>query len=412
MWLTLEYDRVLQAQTISRLERVGIVIQGVDREEQLQAIEKSKLDLIIVGAGWQKPTIDSLRSQGMDCPMVLMVQNVGEESFIVARELGCVDAVPFNVPLEYLRHWARVSINDEVAATAELQQTTVMDDILASHQVFNRKRTYTGSINSQSDRAEDDTTNKTRGRVVTVHSARGGVGKTIVVSALARHMANRNFSVAVVDTDPKGNILSVHRGQAAVTTDEWSRLPAQMDERMVKQSLVNTQGFYILPSGKQRDGMDLPTLRRAIYHLSQYFDLVLVDTTPSSKATDVALELAHKVVFVISPEWVSAKRFIEEYQAIEHSKSVQNVTVVINRVVKRRAEHIRTMRLFDEAKINANIVTIPEDATLYKELVNAEPLVGGREVRDGIEHLASSLRFDPMVEQVRSENKKKWGWKK
>lgn len=411
MWLVLEYDRVLQAQAVNKLERANISAQGIDREEQLQQIEKTKVSLLLVGKGWQPATIKALREQGLVCPVVHVVSHVDDTAYQSAQELECVDAVSYPVPIDYLRRWSRNDANEEVAATTETEPMDAITEILSANNSLNRKRTYTGA-QPKLDFREGEDISKTRGRVVAVHSARGGVGKSVMVATLARHMAERNFSVAVVDLDPKGNILSMHRGQAAVTTDEWARLPAQMDERMVKQSLVQIQGFYLLPSGKTRDGVDVNTLRRIVYHLSQYFDLVLIDTTPSLAGTYTALELAHKVVFVMTPEWVSFKRFMEEYQALEHQKTAPNITVLINRLKKRRHEHVRTMRLTEEAQIKSDIVTIPEDKTLYKELVNAQPLVGSRDVRDGIEHLVSSLRFDPVVDQVRSESRTKRGRRK
>lgn len=411
MWMLLEYDRVLQNKAISAMKRYGIQATAVDHEEQLAQIQYSSVQLLLIGAGWQEATISHLREQGLTCPFVYISDDLTDESYELARILGCVDAVSYPLPIDYLKRWAPAVADSESLHSVAEETLSPLDEILRSKHVLNKKQTYTRAERVRETTEADETSILGRGRVIAVHSARGGVGKSVLVSMIARQMAVRNYAVAVVDLDPKGNLLAMHRGQAAVTTDEWARLPSQMDERMVKQSLVQLNGFYVLPSGKSRDGVDSATLRRMLYHLAQYFDLVLVDTTPSAQGTYTALELAQKIVFVMTPEWVSFKRFIDEYQTVRYQKTAENVTVVMNRIRKRVPEHARTLRLLEEADIPSDIVQVPEDRTLYRELIGAAALVGGRDVRDGVDHLLSALRFDPVMNSAKRGLRRGRRWK-
>lgn len=409
MWLLLEYDRVLQTKSVSSLEHAGIRVQGVDREEQLEQIDLTKVDLLLVGTGWQQATIAELRERGLSARSIYVCSTINDESALLARQLGCVDVIKYPLPVDYLKRWAPAAAEDEVVATKEAEPVSVLEDILASNQRLNQKRTYTRSRVNLADSGQFDEAAKlkSRGRIVAVHGARGGVGKSVLVALLARYMASRNYKVAVVDLDPKGNLLTMHRGQAAVTADEWSRLPAQMDEPMVYQSLVSLQGFHLLPSGKLRDGVDGVTLRRIVYHLAQYFDLVLLDTTPSSSITYPALELAHQAIIVMSPEWIAVKRHLEEYEALRHQKGAQHVVVAVNRIRKRASEHTRTLRLIEEANIKSDIVQFPEDKVLYRELMEARSLTGSRHVQDSVEHLVSALRLDPVLDEVKQKSRRK-----
>lgn len=409
MWLLLEYDRVLQTKSVASLERVGIRAQGVDREEQLEQIDLTKVDLLLVGTGWQQATVDDIRERGLTARSIYVCSNIDDESALIARKLGCVDVIVYPLPMDYLKRWARPATENEIVVTKEAEPVSALEEILASNQKLNQKRTYTRSQGHLSDSGQFDEAAKlkSRGRVVGIHGARGGIGKSVLVALLARYMASRNYKVAVVDLDPKGNLLNMHRGQAAVTADEWSRLPAQMDEPMVYQSLVSLQGFYLLPSGKLRDGVDAVTLRRIVYHLAQYFDLVLLDTTPSSSITYPALELAHQALFVMSPEWTAVKRHLEEYEALRHQKGAQHVVVAVNRIRRRATEHTRTLRLIDEANIKSDIVQFPEDKMLYRELMEARALTGSRNVQDSVEHLVSALRLDPVLDEVKQKGRRK-----
>lgn len=393
MWLLLDYDRVRQGEMISRIEDGGQQALGVDQEEQLVHVDKAQIGLLLIGPGWQIETIDKLRRDGVTCPAVLVVPDITDEAYEWAQEFQCVDVARYPIEVDYLKRWAKPTMGQAKTPQTPKSATSSLEQILRTHAGYRPFEHRNGSRLLHGEQV--DSIVPVRGRVITLHSVRGGVGKTVVASLLAQMLSRWNRSVVLVDFDPEGNMLALHRGRSAITTDDWVRMPMQMDERMVKSSLTQIQSVHLLPSGGAKGGVDKQTMQRIVSHLSPYFDVVLLDTATTHPHTDFALELAHQVIYLVTPEWVSLKRQMEGYEAVKAMKTKELVTVVINRIRRRLPEHTRTIRLIEEGRIPSDTVHMPEDKTLYRELISGKPLHGGRDVQDAIDQLGSALRFVP-----------------
>ena len=407
-WLLMEYEKDMHDSAIDQLKQSGILAEGIRREDQLQSLDKASVDLVLVGSGWKEATIKQLIEDGVSAPFVHVATELQKESHEYARTIGCLDVVSYPLPINYLKMWAKPSIH---AKNIDRPNETLspIEEILRKKNVLNsRKYTYTKGTSSSSETVDSPGSGGMRGKIFVTYSPRGGVGKSMVTSLLARNLTERNYSVAVVDLHPTGNILAMnHRGQTSVTVDEWTKLPAQMDERMVKQSLVPTNGFWILPSGHETDKVDSTTIRRILFNIANYFDVVLVDSMASQDSTLTALEVANHVVFVMTPEWISFRRFIDDYEKIKIQKGVQGVSVVVN-LIENTVEHRRGLRLLKEQDILFE-VHMSEDRALYKEVLNAKPLTGSDHIQSGVRDLVKTLGFDPVIDELKSKSRsKKW----
>lgn len=398
MHLLLEFDRIKHVESISVAERAGIKLCAVDHEDQLLQMDTSAVELVLIGRKWPVDVLYRLRESGLDCPFIYVAPTLEDASaYQTAKELGCVDVVAYPLPMEYLKRWIQLAEPEEAKADSP-PPATALEAILkrrASPKSDAAKNT------TEHPQLNDDPESPMRGRVVCIHSARGGVGKSTLTALLARALAGRGMTVGVIDLDPKGNLQSIHHLPAAMTTDDFTRLPAQMDEVALKESLVQVDDWYLLPSGRARDGLDDGALRRAVGQFGRTFDFTLIDTSPSTASTYTALELADRAVFVMTPEWMAFKRFLEEYELVRHMKMSERVVVAVNRIRRGVSEHRRALRLLDEAQIQSDVVHIPEDRRLYRDLMTASPLSGSRNVSDALDHLLGALRVTPISEHGR-----------
>lgn len=392
MLLLFEHDRVKQEAARAAAEHAGLTLQAVDQEDALQQVNLTAVQLLLIGQGFSKDLLSRLRAQGVSAPAIYVASSHEGGAHRVARSMDCVDVVWYPLEMEYLCRWIPVVVTETEVKALPTEPESPMDAILARRRppkVTNRE------LDSPMDTSLDDPDALLRGRVIVVHSARGGVGKSTVTALMARALAKQGVSVGVIDLDPKGNLQAIHHRQAALTTDDFTRLPAQMDDATLRESLVPIDGWHLLPSGRMRDGLDPATLRRLVHPFARAFEVVLVDTSPSSAITYAALDLADRVVFVMTPEWMAFKRFVEEYELIRHLKSPERVVVAVNRVRRHVTEHRRALRLLDEAGIQSVVVHMPEDRRLYRALMSAGPLAGSRPVQDATLHMMEALRLVP-----------------
>ncbi|QSO53045.1 ParA family protein [Alicyclobacillus curvatus] len=393
MLLLLEFDRVKQAAARAAAKRLGLELRAVDHEDQLAQVDFTDVDLVLVGHNWPIEVLKKFQASGLDCPFIYVASDTQDDAaYQIAKEWDCVDVVTYPLPMEYLKRWIREP-DPEQAPVESASAVTPLEAILKRHGPPKPERIRENLIQFPNDPEP-----LLRGRVICIHSARGGVGKSTLTALLARALSKNGLTVGVIDLDPKGNLLSIQHQSAGLTTDDFTRLPAQMDETAFKESLCFVDGWYLLPSGRARDSLDDQTLGHVVAQFSRYFDFTLIDTSPSTGSTYTALGLADRAVFVMTPEWMAFKRFMEEYELVRHLKTPERVVVAVNRIRKNVSEHRRAIRLLDEAHILSDRVYIPEDHKLYRDLMTASSLAGSRKISDAMDHLQSALRISKASE--------------
>jgi len=213
--------------------------------------------------------------------------------------------------------------------------------------------------------------------------------------------------VVVVDLDPKGTLLYTTRTESYMTTDEWMKLPAQMDERTVRQSLTPAHQFWLLPSGRQAESFEEPAVRKLLFNLLRHFDVVLVDTSQATRCLPLLEEWAHRVVFLVTPEWSAYERYVETMEGLRAQKR-DAVLAVCNRVQTRRLDHRRMVEMMINQGHMRFAATLREDPTLSERWLEGKIVKDGPLIR-GVRDLVSGFGFDPeLVESREPVKRRRW----
>lgn len=145
------------------------------------------------------------------------------------------------------------------------------------------------------------------GRVVTVTSPKGGVGKTTVATNLAVGLAQRApQQVVLVDADVHfGDVASALNLTPEHTLPDIARGPAAGDSIAVKSYLTpHSTGLYVVPGSESPAAADSVTtadLARLIDLLRSQFTFVVVDTAPGlTDHTLAVLDHTDSLVLVTS----------------------------------------------------------------------------------------------------------------
>jgi MinD-like ATPase involved in chromosome partitioning or flagellar assembly len=155
-------------------------------------------------------------------------------------------------------------------------------------------------------------------RILSVHSFRGGTGKSNTAANLAVLMARRGKRVGVVDADiqsPGIHVLFGLRGHdinVSLNDFLWGRVPITEVARQVYSAPGGGAVFLIPASMKTneivqviRQGYDIRRLTEAFRELTQALDLdvTLIDTHPGlNEETLFALAISTVVVMVLRPD--------------------------------------------------------------------------------------------------------------
>lgn len=178
-----------------------------------------------------------------------------------------------------------------------------------------------------------------RGRVISVFSLKGGVGRSTIACNLAIALRNRgDKDVALVD----GNLLYGDVGVMMNLTDNKTIVDIvknyqTMDRDLVHDVLVtHSSGVKVLlapPDPQSGEQVTPDHLRQVMQHLHTMEDVIVVDTRPSfDDATIALLDMSDKIVLVLTLELTAikaAKQYLELSDLLGYDDD--KIMLVLNR---------------------------------------------------------------------------------
>lgn len=185
-------------------------------------------------------------------------------------------------------------------------------------------------------------------KVVSIHSYRGGTGKSNFSANIASTVAQQGYRVGVVDTDVPSpgvhNIFCLEPDQTQVTLNNylWGEKPIEAAAYRLTESLGLTAGeLFLVPSSVKADdiakilkeGYDVRLLndgfRRLVKELQ--LDYLFIDTHPGlSKETFLSIAISHVVLLILRPDK-------QDYQGtavtvdVARQLNVRNLMLAINK---------------------------------------------------------------------------------
>lgn len=241
------------------------------------------------------------------------------------------------------------------------------------------------------------------GRVITVTSGKGGVGKTTTTANLATALAQLGHRVVCIDTDIGLRNLDLILG---LEDRIISNIVDVVEKRStLAQALVPHTALpdlYLLPASQSRDKSAIDELQMSILcnELKASFDFVMIDSPAGIEhGFRVSLAPADHVIIVTTPE-ASALRDADRVVGILESGSHLPQSLVINHY---RPKMVRQGKMLTPSEIleilSAPLIgIIPEDEEVINAAYEGKPVVMNRRSPAGHEFFNIARRL--LGEQV------------
>jgi pilus assembly protein CpaE len=274
---------------------------------------------------------------------------------------------------------------------------------------------------------------RSRGRIVALAGAKGGVGTTVIAVQLAlQAVAGRTAtgqssgrpadpsvgvgsslgtpslgtgpSVCLVDFDLQGGSVGLYLGvNPKRSVADLAEIAGEITLRSLRDIAfphVSGLSLFVAPEhGERSEDMTTRAARHILSALRMQFDVVVVDCgTHVDDATAIAVELADAVLLVTTPDVPAlraAQRRINLWERLQITKS-ENVTVVLNRVSRRREVQPELARKIISAPLADT--GIPANFRELEEPLNAGQLADARpgEVVRAVRALGAELGLLPL----------------
>lgn len=220
-------------------------------------------------------------------------------------------------------------------------------------------------------------------RVVSIHSYRGGTGKSNFTANLAATIAAQGHRVGVVDTDVPSpgihNLFGLESEHTNKTLNNylWGEIPIEAAAYDVTSNLAldGDGSVFLIPSSVKaddiarilKDGYDVKRMNEGFRSLSKALELdyLLIDTHPGlSKETFLSIAISHVLLLILRPDK-------QDYQGtavtvdVARQLKVRKMLLAINKVHSQINHDALKQKVEDTyAEAVAGIFPLSEDIVL------------------------------------------------
>lgn len=189
--------------------------------------------------------------------------------------------------------------------------------------------------------------------VITVINQKGGVGKTTTAAALGAGLADRGYSVLLVDLDPQGN-LSTYTG-ADLEDDRLDAMDVLIEPDRISDAIQTTDdGLGLIASTADLTGAETELsktagresrLRAAFFSLEEKPDFAIIDTPPALGILTInALTASNLAIIPAQADLFSLQGITQLYEVIGAVKKFTNPDLKVDGILITRYQQRTTAR--------------------------------------------------------------------
>lgn len=209
----------------------------------------------------------------------------------------------------------------------ESEETEIIDSFTKAEQVIRLKYEMIQEANEEN----------VCGRVITVCSTKGGIGKTTLSVNIATALNKNNLKVAVIDLDLQfGDISLLFDEQPNQTIYDWVKQSYENGDKSYETFLVKTKmGIDIMAAPTLPEFAELINgehISFLIDALKRKYDCIVIDTPPAFVETSlVALENSDHILLIVSLDLPALKNGKLAIDTLNVLGQKEKISVVLNR---------------------------------------------------------------------------------
>jgi septum site-determining protein MinD len=226
------------------------------------------------------------------------------------------------------------------------------------------------------------------GKTIVVTSGKGGVGKTTTVANIGTALAQRGYSVVMIDADIGLRNLDVVMGlenRIVYNLVDIVEGKCRKQQAMLRDRKLNK--LYIIPAAqtREKDAVSPEQMKELATELANEFDFVLIDCPAGiERGFKMAVAGAETALIVTTPE-VSAIRDADRVIGLLEASLLRDMHLIINRMNQKMVKKGDMMSTEDIVTLLSIplIGVVPESEDVVISTNRGVPLVHDRASKPG-----------------------------
>lgn len=212
----------------------------------------------------------------------------------------------------------------------------------------------------------------TNGKTIGIISIKGGVGKTTTVSNLGAVLANKfGKRVLLIDANFTAPNLGLHLGVVNPKVTIHDVLTGKINT--VDAIYNHEYGFHIIPASLISKEIDPLKLKEKIKMLKNYYDIILLDSSPNLNKEMLATIMASDELLVVTtPDYPTLSTTLNAVKAAKQKKT-PIIGIILNKVRNKKFE--LTPEDIEYAAETPVMAVLPDRVSVLEALQYTKPTV-------------------------------------
>jgi septum site-determining protein MinD len=213
---------------------------------------------------------------------------------------------------------------------------------------------------------------KEKAKVIGVISIKGGVGKTSCVTSLGAAMAYElGKKTLVIDANFSAPNLGLHFG----LVDPEKTLHDVLNNKIKPHEALYevTEGLHIMPASMLSKKTKCLALKKKVNELKKYYDVILIDSSPTLNEEILATMMASDELLVVSSPDYPTLYCTMHAMKVAKQKKTPIMGLVLNRVKNKNFE--LSIADIEEAAEAPVLAVIPDDIKMLESLSFTTPVI-------------------------------------
>jgi len=210
-----------------------------------------------------------------------------------------------------------------------------------------------------------------RGKIIGIISLKGGVGKTSSVANLGAALASEfGKKTLIIDANFSAPNLGLHLGLVEPGATIHDIL---LDKGEVNDAIYEHEsGFHFIPGAYLSRKVKPFKLKHKIGYLKDYYDIILIDSSPNLNEEMLATMIASDELLVVtSPDYPTLSTTLRAVR-IAKQKRTPIIGLILNKVRNKKFE--LSIEEIEEAAQVPVLSVLPDDIKVQEAIANTTPI--------------------------------------